>query len=106
MPISASTSARAAEVAGKSWATPPDRMRLRGIGNHHRCEGPRHRCRGGRRAHHRFRRHSGFAAGRARPAGPALTAADVLRMATIEGAAALGMNRRIGSLRPGKQATS
>nr|WP_220504649.1 amidohydrolase family protein [Microbispora sp. H13382] len=30
----------------------------------------------------------------------------MLRMATIEGAAALGMNRRIGSLRPGKQATS
>lgn len=45
-----------------------------------------------------------FAAERARPDGAPLTAADVLRMATIEGAAALGMDHRIGSLRPGKQA--
>ncbi|GAA3138233.1 amidohydrolase family protein [Planomonospora alba] len=43
-----------------------------------------------------------FAAERAR--GGALTAAEVLRTATIEGAAALGMADRIGSLRPGKQA--
>ena len=35
---------------------------------------------------------------------PALTSADVLRMATLDGAAALGMADRIGSLRPGKQA--
>ncbi|MEW9532315.1 amidohydrolase family protein [Microbispora sp. NPDC049125] len=35
---------------------------------------------------------------------PRLTTADVLRMATIEGAAAIGMDDRIGSLRPGKQA--
>ncbi|WP_228644613.1 amidohydrolase family protein [Microtetraspora sp. AC03309] len=32
------------------------------------------------------------------------TAADILRMATIEGATALGMADRIGSLRPGKRA--
>ncbi|WP_075779870.1 amidohydrolase family protein [Streptomyces acidiscabies] len=35
---------------------------------------------------------------------PGTTAADVLRMATLEGAAALGLADRIGSLRPGKQA--
>lgn len=35
---------------------------------------------------------------------PALTSADVLRMATLDGAAALGLAGRIGSLRPGKQA--
>ncbi|MBE3010251.1 amidohydrolase family protein [Microbispora sp. NEAU-D428] len=45
-----------------------------------------------------------FAAGRAGQAAPELTASDVLRMATIEGATAIGMDRRIGSLRPGKQA--
>ncbi|MEU0073841.1 amidohydrolase family protein [Streptomyces sp. NPDC006332] len=33
-----------------------------------------------------------------------LTAKDVLRMATIDGASALGLDDRIGSLRPGKQA--
>ncbi|GGS66912.1 TRZ/ATZ family hydrolase [Planobispora rosea] len=36
--------------------------------------------------------------------GGTLTVADVLRTATIEGAAVLGMDDRIGSLRPGKQA--
>ena len=36
--------------------------------------------------------------------GPRLTAADVLRMSTLDGAAALGLADRIGSLRPGKQA--
>lgn len=36
--------------------------------------------------------------------GGSLTSAEVLRMATIEGAAVLGMEDRIGSLRPGKQA--
>lgn len=36
--------------------------------------------------------------------GPRATAADVLRMATLDGAAALGMSDRIGSLRVGKQA--
>jgi cytosine/adenosine deaminase-related metal-dependent hydrolase len=36
--------------------------------------------------------------------GPRLTAADMLRTATLDGAAALGMADRIGSLRPGKQA--
>ncbi|ETK35709.1 amidohydrolase family protein [Microbispora sp. ATCC PTA-5024] len=48
-----------------------------------------------------------FAAERSRPGRPAdrpFTAADVLRMATIEGAAAIGMADRIGSLTPGKQA--
>jgi 5-methylthioadenosine/S-adenosylhomocysteine deaminase len=35
---------------------------------------------------------------------PGLTAKDVLRMATLDGAAALGLADRIGSLRPGKQA--
>ncbi|MBG0830634.1 amidohydrolase family protein [Planomonospora sp. ID67723] len=43
-----------------------------------------------------------FAAERAR--GGPLTTAEVLRMATIEGAAVLGLQDRIGSLRPGKQA--
>ncbi|GGK63751.1 TRZ/ATZ family hydrolase [Planomonospora parontospora subsp. parontospora] len=43
-----------------------------------------------------------FAAERVR--GGALTAAEVLRMATIEGAAVLGLEDRVGSLRPGKQA--
>jgi len=33
-----------------------------------------------------------------------LTSADVLKMATLDGAAALGLADRIGSLRPGKQA--
>jgi 5-methylthioadenosine/S-adenosylhomocysteine deaminase len=36
--------------------------------------------------------------------GPGLTAKDVLRMATLDGAAAMGLADRIGSLRPGKQA--
>jgi 5-methylthioadenosine/S-adenosylhomocysteine deaminase len=36
--------------------------------------------------------------------GPRLTAADVLRMSTLDGAVALGLGDRIGSLRPGKQA--
>ncbi|GII00537.1 amidohydrolase family protein [Planobispora takensis] len=36
--------------------------------------------------------------------GGTLTAADLLGIATIEGAAVLGMRDRIGSLRPGKQA--
>jgi len=35
---------------------------------------------------------------------PRLTPADVLRMATLDGAKALGMADQIGSLRPGKQA--
>ncbi|MFM9444732.1 amidohydrolase family protein [Streptomyces acidiscabies] len=35
---------------------------------------------------------------------PRLTCADVLRMATLDGAAALGLADRAGSLRPGKQA--
>ncbi|HEY3688586.1 MAG TPA: amidohydrolase family protein [Streptosporangiaceae bacterium] len=39
-----------------------------------------------------------------RAADPTLTSADVLRMATLDGAATLGMADRIGSLRPGKQA--
>ncbi|MBB4916336.1 cytosine/adenosine deaminase-related metal-dependent hydrolase [Streptosporangium saharense] len=43
-----------------------------------------------------------FAAERGR--GGSLTAAEVLRMATVEGAAVLGLDDRIGSLRPGKQA--
>ncbi|MFC3985509.1 amidohydrolase family protein [Streptosporangium jomthongense] len=43
-----------------------------------------------------------FAAERAR--GGSLTAAEVLRMATVEGAAVLGMDGLIGSLRPGRQA--
>ncbi|WP_271220507.1 amidohydrolase family protein [Streptosporangium carneum] len=43
-----------------------------------------------------------FAAERSR--GGELTAAEVLRMATVEGAAVLGMDDRIGSLRPGRQA--
>jgi len=36
--------------------------------------------------------------------GPRVTTADVLRLATMDGAATLGMADRIGSLRPGKQA--
>ena len=36
--------------------------------------------------------------------GPRSTAADVLRMATVDGAAAVGLADRIGSLRQGKQA--
>lgn len=36
--------------------------------------------------------------------GPRISTADVLRLATVDGAAALGMSDRIGSLRPGKQA--
>lgn len=36
--------------------------------------------------------------------GPRVTTADVLRMATMDGAAVLGLAHRIGSLRPGKQA--
>ncbi|MEV8632209.1 amidohydrolase family protein [Streptosporangium sp. NPDC051023] len=43
-----------------------------------------------------------FAAERSR--GGSLTTAEVLRMATVEGAAVLGMDDRIGSLRPGRQA--
>ncbi|WLW58318.1 amidohydrolase family protein [Streptomyces sp. SX92] len=35
---------------------------------------------------------------------PRLTAKDVLRMATLDGAAAMGLADRTGSLRPGKQA--
>ncbi|WP_416981037.1 amidohydrolase family protein [Streptomyces sp. T028] len=35
---------------------------------------------------------------------PSMTAKDILRMATLDGAAALGLADRIGSLRPGKQA--
>ncbi|MFI7708071.1 amidohydrolase family protein [Nonomuraea sp. NPDC049480] len=35
---------------------------------------------------------------------PPLTAPDVLKMATLDGAAALGLADRIGSLRPGRQA--
>jgi 5-methylthioadenosine/S-adenosylhomocysteine deaminase len=36
--------------------------------------------------------------------GPRCTAADILRMSTLDGATALGLADRIGSLRPGKQA--
>jgi cytosine/adenosine deaminase-related metal-dependent hydrolase len=36
--------------------------------------------------------------------GPRLTAGDVLRMATVDGAAALGLAHRVGSLNPGRQA--
>jgi 5-methylthioadenosine/S-adenosylhomocysteine deaminase len=36
--------------------------------------------------------------------GPRVTTADVLRLATMDGAAVLGMADRIGSLRAGKQA--
>ncbi|MER7132613.1 amidohydrolase family protein [Streptosporangium saharense] len=39
-----------------------------------------------------------------RGGGGSLTAAEVLRMATVEGAAVLGLDDRIGSLRPGRQA--
>ncbi|GAA3440921.1 amidohydrolase family protein [Planomonospora venezuelensis] len=39
-----------------------------------------------------------------RMGGGVLTCSDVLRMATLEGAAVLGLQDRVGSLRPGKQA--
>ncbi|MBB5084884.1 amidohydrolase family protein [Nonomuraea endophytica] len=42
--------------------------------------------------------------GRRRPGIPTLTAREVLRMATVYGARALGLSARIGSLTPGKEA--